>query len=166
MSGGFAVDAGWGNPATEAANQSWVWLHVPARSAIRVVILSESPCRYKGHWVDGHMRPCLPVDCGYCAVRLGFQIRYVFAVHDMTHRVSGLLELGAGAAEVIKESADDLGFLRGLVFELRKEGGRDRGKIIVKAHHAMIQTEGLPVPPDAALELRRMWSLPDAERVG
>lgn len=148
---------GWGNPTAERGEQSWAWLHVPARSALRVAILSRSPVRYRGHWVDGRMRPCGREGCLYCERRLGGQWRYAFAVLDLDAKCTGLLELGAATAEQIKSTADAGGFLRGLVFELRKEGGRDRGRIMAKSQNAIINIGELPDEPDPGEHLLRAW---------
>lgn len=149
---------GWGNPDRERGEQSFAWLHVPARGTLRVVMLSRAPVRYRGHWVDGRMRPCRGgSDCLYCERRMGGQVRYAFSVLDLDARACALIELGAAAAGEIKRAADEAGFLRGLAFQLRKDGGRERGRVLVTSQNAVVNIGELPDAPDPREHLMRSW---------
>ncbi len=154
---GTDVTEGWGDTTREAGEQSWAWIHVPARSSVEVIILSEAPVRYRGHWVDGRMRPCCGAACPYCERRMGGQVRYAFACYDLAARASALLEIGAGAAGVIREASEREGRLRGLAFRLRKQDGRDRGRIIIEPVAVAVRVADLPRGEDPSAHLLRGW---------
>lgn len=153
-----SIADGWGDPSREKTEHSGSWLHVPARGSLRVVVLSTAPCRYRGHWIAGRMRLCAGQYCVYCEQRRGAQWRYAFAVLDAATRTSGLLEVGAGAAEAIYEASQAEGRLRGLCLALRKEQGRDRGRVLVTAEPAMMAAELLPEGEDPRPHLERQWA--------
>ena len=153
------ISKGWGDPAAEAAEHSWSWLHVPARTVLHVTILSREPTRYYGHWVEGRCRPCRGASCPYEDQHRGGNWRHVFSVWDSETRTTALLELGASAAETIYNHAHANGRLRGLRFSLRKEGQKARGRLIVEAEAATMAAELLPEPEDPEAHIQRGWQI-------
>ena len=153
------ISKGWGDPAAEAREQSWSWLHVPARAVLHVTVLSKEPTKYFGHWVEGRLRPCRGLGCTFCAQHRGGNWRYVFSVWDSETRTTGLLELGAKAAEAIYEQSQAEGRLRGLRFSVRKEGQKARGRLIVEAEPAAMAAELLPEAEDPQAHIERAWSI-------
>ena len=157
MAVGDTISAGWGDPAKERDEHSGLWLHVPARGRLTVCVLSAQPVRFVGHWVAGHMRMCPGPGCIWHERRLGQQVRYGFSVLDTETRACGLLEVGASAAEVIYRTSNMEGRLRGLCFVLRKEGQRDRGRVLVTAIAPIVSLELLPPADDVAGHLERQY---------
>lgn len=79
---GTSLSYGWGDPEKEAESHEVNCVHVPARSPLAVVILSECPVRYFGHWAGRTMRLCPgPDTCPFCARGMGGQHRYAFSVY-------------------------------------------------------------------------------------
>ena len=152
------VSSGWGDPGEEKLHHSGTWLHVPARGRLRVVILSTEPYRYRGHWVGVRMVLCSGRYCAFCERHMGYQTRYAFSVLDAETRACGLLEVGAAAAEAIWRQCQAEGRLRGLVFVLRKEQGRERGTILVTPEASIMSAELLPAAEDVRPHLMRQWS--------
>jgi hypothetical protein len=178
VGGEGTVMRGWGDPAAERDEHSGAWLHVPARGKLTVVILSSQPVRYVGHWVGGRMRRCTGRLCVWHEKRIGQQVRYCFSVLDAETRAPGLLEVGAACAQTIWETSHREGRLRGLTFALRKEGQRDRGRILAVALAPMMALDLLPVAEEIEPHLARQYDgeayaaqgqvfgsqLPDGER--
>lgn len=151
------VSVGWGDPAREKDEHSGAWLHVPARSKLTVVVLSSAPVRYVGHWVGGRMVRCTGRMCIWHERRVGQQVRYCFSVLDAETRAPDLLEVGAAAAEVMWEVAKREGRLRGLCFGLRKEGGKERGRVLVTALAPLMAVELLPAEEEIGPHLDRQF---------
>jgi hypothetical protein len=131
---------------------------VPARTKLKVVVLSTQPVWYVGHWVGNRMQRHWDGACVWCEQRRGRKYRYCFSVLDADTRAPGLLELGAATAEVIMAAAEAAGRLRGLVFSLRKDGGKERGRVLVTLEGSFVAAELLPAEDDPLEHLDRQWS--------
>jgi hypothetical protein len=65
--------------------------------------------------------------------------------------------VGASAAEAMWQCAQREGRLRGLVFTLRKEGQKERGRILVTCEPSLMSTELLPAADDVEGHLARQF---------
>lgn len=86
--------------ALEAPEAGWVWLHVPRRDPVDVIVLGDI-CTWWAHFTrpNGGKRTvavrCVaggPEGCSWCAAEVGRKARYVFPVK--TGEVTRLVELG------------------------------------------------------------------------
>jgi len=166
MEGKGEVYQGWGDPGRERDEHSGSWLHVPARGKLTVVILSTSPVRYVGHWVGGGMRRCTGRNCVWHERRVGQQVRYCFSVLDADTRAVGLLEIGAAAAQTVWEASKREGRLRGLTFCFRKEGQKERGRILATLLAPIMSVELLPAEEEIGPHLDRQFDGERAEGSG
>ena len=131
---------------------------MPARSRLRLVILSTAAARYVGHWVDGRMRLCTGADCPHHLRNAGAQVRWAFSVLDVDTRARGFFEVGKDVKRVIMAAEAEEGRLRGLSFSFRKEGQTLRGRILVTREVPMVGLDLLPAGEDVAGALRRQWA--------
>lgn len=148
---------GFGN-VTEAAAGSQVWIHVPARGRLKIAVLSKRAFRYEGHWWSGSMHHCADERCDFCLRGIGRQVKFVLAVTDVDLGGSGLLELTPITAAVIAAQFKQGGFLRGLTFSLRHDGGKQNGKIVIEPTGAVLSLNSLPEPPDVEQAMRAQWA--------
>jgi len=154
---GGQVTQGWGDVDGEGESGGSAWLHVPARSRLRLVLLSVEAARYVGHWVEGRMRLCTGSDCPHHLRNAGTQARWAFSVLDVDTRARGFFEIGKDVARVIAAAQAEEGRLRGLTFSFRKEGQTLRGRILVTREAPMVGLDLLPDAEDVAGALRRQW---------
>jgi hypothetical protein len=130
---------------------------VPARSRLRLVILSVEAAVYIGHWVEGRMRLCTGSECPHHLRNAGTQMRWCFSVLDVDTRARGFFEVGRDVARVLEAASAEEGRLRGLTFSFRKEGQTLRGRILVTREAPMVGLDLLPAEEDVAGALRRQW---------
>ena len=157
MSGSEGTFRGWGDPASAKEEKSGSWIHVPARGGVKLIVLSSEPVGYRGHWIRGAMHRCPGRMCALCDQHRGSQVRYCFSVYEVGSGTTGLLEVGASAAEAMWQCAQREGRLRGLVFTLRKEGQKERGRILVTCEPSLMSTELLPAADDVEGHLARQF---------
>jgi len=152
------LTTGWGDPEREKGEHGCGWLHVPPRKHLTVAVLSTAPCRYRGHWIDGGMRPCTGDQCVYCDRRMGGQWRYAFHVQDTEGGGCGFFEVGAATAEVIWRIASAQGELRGLCFRFEHEGGREKGRVTATQVVSSVPDGMLAEEQDPGPHIRRGWT--------
>jgi hypothetical protein len=142
-------NAGWSD---------WHWFKVRGGRLLRLVVLSEKPVHYKGHFVKGRMQPCFGADCQLCAEGVGFQLRYVFAVVDISERRTGLIELSRSVALQIRDWEPRNEGLRGMELVLTKESFAKQSRMVVDYGTGceVPWWRGLDVP-DVAAALRSTW---------
>lgn len=153
----LGLKEGVGDLVQETIEGPGVWLHVPARGSMRVALLRDRPMSYHAHWAGGRMQVCWgSSDCTLCKMGIGSKKRYVYTVLDTTQGIAGLLEVAPSTCLMIDRDCCDKGFARGLVFELRKEGGVANGRIVAKCFHTILKDFELPEGPDVVAVFRKM----------
>lgn len=106
---------GWELPGETKAWSDWTWFHIKPGKARIVVVLSEKPLWYQGHFVHGRMAPCVGSECIECARGTGAQIRWVFACAEVETRRQGLMEVGQATQLELRQYVTRAGRFRGLV---------------------------------------------------
>ena len=155
----FKTETGWGDTVTDRQSNGIGFAHVPARGQLEVLMLSEDPVSYVGHYHDGRMRPCTHSGCQYCAKQLGSQRRWVFAVYDCSKNCTRLLELGAAPAGQLHQHAVDYQGLLGLRFRFTKSGGTLRSSISIELTGlSRVPVADLPEQIDVGNVLRKIWT--------
>jgi len=149
------LDEGWGDTSA-APSSSYCWFHIPAVGALDVVILSEVPTRYTGHFVGRTMRPCQNRGCHWCEVGLGKQLRWVLSVVDMVSGVRGCIEVGAAAAEAIRATTAELGELRGCRVRLSRATTAKNSEVLVGSK-GREPASAVPEAVDVFRLLSDMW---------
>lgn len=156
---------GYGDVDQECQSGEGIWLQVPSRGGLTVVLQTELPFRYVGHWMRGKYEPCSGANnCDWCTVGIGKKPRYVYAMFNRDRRRSMLFETGPETAGQIREAVVKYGFTTGLTMKLSKAGGRDNGAIIVEPMHGLTRLQDLPQAQDAERTLTKQWSKPTEER--
>lgn len=151
---------GFGDVEAEASQSSGVWIHVPRQGHVDLCILSVAPMRYRSHWVRGKMHPCsLPERCRWHDLGMGSQVRYALSVLLIEGRVPVLWEIGPMPASILARAVSQTGALRGQCWRVRKEGGKQRGKLLLEWLNAMLNPKELPAAVDPAVHLMRQWGL-------
>lgn len=110
----------------------WTWFKVRGNKLLRVIVLSETPVHYRGHYHKGRMNPCLSEDCKLCEEHVGEQMRYVFGVVEVTDRRIGLLEVGRSVALLIRDWEGRNDGLRGMELHLSKESYAKNSRMVVE----------------------------------
>lgn len=116
----MSVGEGWDLPAEEEPSSDFHWFKVSPKGSLVLVVLSERPLWYTGHFVDGRMWPCQGSGCEMCEHGVGSQVRYVLAVAEVSSHRVGLIEMGRGIGLQIREWMDRRSELRGMVLEWSK----------------------------------------------
>ena len=155
MAEGLVDGLGFGDLDSEAEEGSSRWIHVPAKSRLKVVVLSDRAYRYEGHWVGNRMMVCPGAGCEWHARRMGVQVRYCLSVLDVDTRARCFLEIGAQTAKQIAAAASEAGRLRGLIFELRHEADRKNGRLLASGQDAWSALALLPEAEDPAPQIKR-----------
>lgn len=152
------MGCGWEPEGESVASSDFRWYKVRPNKGLDVVILSESPLHYNGHFHQGRMHLCVGEDCRYCADNLGAQVRYCFAVAETSTRRVGLLELGRSVALEIRDLADIRGSLRGLRVFICKHSNSRHSRMEVEAVRDTEESwwRFLPVP-DVVRALQLTW---------
>lgn len=106
---------GWDLPPDTASWSDWTWFHIKPGRARRLVILSEQPLWYQGHFVSKRMAPCIGHECVECMRGTGQQVRWVFAAAEIESRRQGLVEVGNATALELKQFTARVGTFRGMM---------------------------------------------------
>lgn len=158
---------GWGDEPGQYGAAPFNWLHVPHVRPLPVVILSDVPVKYRGHWFQSAMQACTgDGHCPLCERGIGGQIRVILAVYDLRLRALGLIELSAATAAEIRSISEAHGHLRGLVVELSKEAGRPRGRVLVGEPDRTVPPSPDPLPPvpDIRAALKATWARAESRK--
>lgn len=162
------IEEGYDGILEEAASGPGVWLHVPARGRLSVVLLRDRPVKYLGHFSPG--RGAIPCknprgdpqgSCPECERGRAAKRRYVYSVLDVSGGRPGLVEVAPETAIQIMKDCADHGFSKGLAFDLFKLEGKVNGRIMAKCRHTILSGTDLPDGPDPAYVLRKQWYLPE-----
>jgi hypothetical protein len=134
------------------------WFQASPRGELVLVVLSERPIFYTGHYVGGRMAPCAGSGCEYCATGIGAQVRYCVAVADTTTRRTGLIEFGRQNGLLLRDWSNRSGTLRGLVIEVNKHTKNVQSRTVLRYVDIPCQPWYLGCPvPDVALALFLTW---------
>lgn len=107
----------------------YTWYHVPAGGSLYVVVLSDRPTWYVGHYVGGRMLRCVGANCAWCDRGVGRQIRCVLCVAESsTHRV-GVIELSQSVGLLVRDWGYARGTMRGLQVEFSRVGRSKHSRI-------------------------------------
>lgn len=156
---------GYGDVDRESMDGPGVWLRVPHRGALKLVLMKPMPFRYLAHWVRRGYTPCPGRDqCNWCALAVGTKPRYVYSVWDLDRKRSGLIEVAPETAAQIRDITTRGGDLPGTAIRMTKRGGVVNGAIAVDAIHELYRLADLPAGPEPELILRRQWSAPPEDR--
>lgn len=117
---GESYGSGWDVDNEVVGSSDFRWYKVRPGKGIDLIILSEAPIWYVGHFVGGRMHRCDGENCRYCADQVGSQLRYCVAVAEVTTERPGLLEMGRTVALEVRDLADKAGSMRGLRLFFRK----------------------------------------------
>jgi hypothetical protein len=71
----------------------------------------------------------------------------------------GAVDLPVGAERTVAEVRLERGFVKGMVFALKKEGGVENGRIVVEPLHQILDLSALPEPMDVQDLLCRQYGL-------
>lgn len=123
---------GWDVQDEAVGSTDFRWYKVRPGRPLHVVILSDSPSSYVGHFDKGRMHVCIGDDCRWCADQVGAQLRYCVAVAEVLTRRPGLLEVGRSVALEIRDAADRGGGLRGLSVVISKHSSSRHSRMEVE----------------------------------
>lgn len=115
-----SVGDGWEVDEDVRDWSDWTWFKVRAGQVVRLVLLSEAPLWYAGHFSKGRMVPCEGAGCKLCAAQIGRQVRYVFGAAAAETGRTGLIEVGKATALQIRDWIPRRGGLRGMVVAFAK----------------------------------------------
>jgi hypothetical protein len=155
----MSVGSGWDIPDGLKPWQNFHWFQPSPRSTIRLVILSEQPIWYAGHFVNNRMAPCCGQECDLCAAGTGVQIRYCFAVVEPLTRRVGLIEFGESNGRMIRDWGNRNGGIRGVQIEVFKhsKSAQSRTQINYIDEIPPLWIASCDIP-DPALALYLTWS--------
>jgi len=152
------VGNGWDLPPGSEPWTNFHWFQPSVSGVLVLVVLSERPTWYTGHYYERRMCPCLGVGCRLCASGIGAQVRYCFAVAERSTRRVGLIELGRGNGLLVRDWAYSRGEMRGLMIEVSKHSRSPQSRTEVQRVHedAPLWSVGI-LEPDPSLALYLTW---------
>jgi hypothetical protein len=126
------VGEGWDVPADVKDRVQFHWFHVSPGGALLLVVLSNAPVWYIGHFRQGRMQPCDRNGCESCAAGIGRQVRYVMCAVEVTTHQVGVLEISESVANLVREWSVPHNGSRGLMVELRKATKAKNSRMVVE----------------------------------
>lgn len=160
---------GWDLPQGVKAWSNFHWFKVSPRKPLDVVVLSERPTWYVGHFVDGRMMPCQAPRCAMCEDGVGQQVRYVLGVVEVDTRRTGLLEVSESLGLLIRDWVPRSEGLRGmhLVFTKHSPSVKSRSEVELRDTYEQAWHRSLECPdPEVALELTwKKMKIPAPEKM-
>lgn len=150
------ITEGFGLPDGMGREDQWTWFHCSPGEKLGLLILSEKPYGYAGHYVRGRMRNCAGEGCKTCERGIGKQARYVMSACRIRDGKIGILEVGRPAALMIRELAQGRGRLRGLAIQLEREGVSKHSRIEVAVFEGIVPK---PFESFPALDVPRVLEL-------
>ncbi len=152
------VGDGWELPPGAEPWTDFHWFSCSARCDLHLVVLSEVPVWYTGHFLGGRMVPCVGSECDACAAAIGAQVRYCFAVAEMSSHRVGLIEMGRANGLQIEDWTHRNGGLRGMQLELFKHSKHPQSRTEIRYVESMMPAwaERLRAA-DPALALYLTW---------
>lgn len=114
------VGEGWEVPLEVKERVQFHWFHVSPGTELLLVVLSNVPLWYVGHFRGGRMEVCAREKCQSCAAGIGRQVRYVVCCVEMLTQRIGVLEVSESVANLVKQWSVPNNGSRGLILGLRK----------------------------------------------
>lgn len=134
------------------------WFQASTKGILVLVILSDQPVWYTGHYVGGRMAPCSGSGCDYCATGIGAQVRYCISVAETSARRVGLIEFGRQNGLLLRDWMNRQGCLRGMVIEVSKHSRNVQSRTEIRYIDMPCEPWYLGVEvPDAATALFLTW---------
>lgn len=156
---------GYGDVDEESMEDGELWMRVPHRGALKLVLLRTLPFRYIAHWFRTGYKPCPGrATCTFCTLGIGAKARYAYSVWDIDRKRPGCIEFGSSTAGQIRDLMQRNGELPGMAIKLTKRGGVVNGSIAVDPIHDLYRLSDLPPGPDPEIILRKQWSAPTEDR--
>ena len=106
--------SGYDPPEGVSGWSDWHWWKVPGGRILQLIILSDGPLGYSGHYCHDRMEPCYGKECAECQKGTGAQLRYMFGAVEPTGRRVGIWDVSRSIALQIRDLGDQRGKLRGL----------------------------------------------------
>lgn len=152
------VGDGWDLPPGAEPWSDFHWFSCGPRNDLEIIILSERPVWYTGHYYGGRMAPCSGPGCDACAAAVGAQVRYCFAVAESVSRRAGLMEMGRSNGLQIQDWMHRNGGLRGMRLMVRKHSRspQSRTDLTFIEEPCPLWAAQL-IPPDPSLALYLTW---------
>jgi len=161
--------SGWELPEGVDPWSSFHWFKVGARTGLDLVMLSSEPAWYVGHYYQSRMWPCSGSSCGLCEDGVGRQVRFVFAVVEVSSRRVGLLEVSESVGRLIRDWIPRHQGLRGmhLYFGRHSSSVKSRMEVEYADEFDVAWWADLEVP-DIKVALELTWTkmkakLPDSK---
>jgi hypothetical protein len=152
------VGKGFDLPEEVRDKTDFHWMHVPVGGSLNLCLLPADPVWYVAHWLSGRMLPCEGQECKLCAKSLGTQIRYVFAVVEISTRRSGLIELGKTNGLQIRDWGGRDGYPTFATFEVYRPGRNKNSRLDVRRIEENVWPWCTLVPvPDHYRALQATW---------
>lgn len=152
------VGVGWDVPDQVRDAIEFHWFHVGVGESLELVLLGREPGWYVGHYDRGRMRQCVREGCRLCAAGVGAQLRYVLPCASMASRRVGLMEVGRGVGEEIRDWARSRGGMRGMVVVFERAGRSKHARLDCRPVSGPIPPWTLSLePPDVTWALRQTW---------
>jgi hypothetical protein len=127
----MAVGSGWDVPAEQVPWTEFSWFKVKGSRSLVLVVLSDMPVWYTGHYWKGRMTPCLGADCEACSNQIGAQLRYVIGAVEYSTKRVGLLEISRSIAQELKEMMGRDESMKGMAIEFTKYSNAKNSRMIV-----------------------------------
>jgi hypothetical protein len=147
---------GWELPDGVQPWSTFHWFKVGAKRPLELVILSDVPHWYIGHFYEKRMWPCSAPGCPTCEDGIGKQIRFCFAMVDVETRRVGLIEVSDSIGQLIRAWVPRNEGLRGmhLLFSRHSLSIKSRMEVEFLEQEVVGWWRDLEVPdPKIALEL-------------
>lgn len=180
----MSIGKGWEVPPGLKPWQNFHWFQPSTRTTLVLIILSEEPIWYSGHFVNGRMAPCCGAECDLCAAGTGVQIRYCFAVVEPLTKRVGLIEFGEGNGLMIRDWGNRNSGVRGIKIEVFKQSKSNQSRTQIKyadeippiwiadleipdpalALYLTWHKAGMPMPSEFALRMSAVLERSEAER--
>lgn len=109
---------GWDPPEGTQGWSDWHWWRVPVGKVLELIILSEKPLGYSGHFTKGRMGPCYGEGCKLCREGIGAQLRYIVGAVEVGTRRVGMWDMGRSVAMEVRDLAAGRGAVRGLCLDV------------------------------------------------
>lgn len=158
--GSISFDFGEAGLAEDLAQRTKTFVHFPAKSVGRVVLLAELAFPYRIHRWSGKWVFCRGRDaCLHCKDRVGWKGKRCVPVFDQARRVHGAFDFTPECWQVIEEQCMYEGSKLGRVVAIRKENQVVNGKFLVELMHQVPNPEQLGTPCDVPALICKTYGL-------
>lgn len=146
-------------PAAQAGLPNYRIARVPARSRLRLILLSSAHEGVNLHFWKGRSVPCTGANCEACINGLKPRWKgYVLAQDAGSKRVA-ILEFTERAYQAVAEATKKFGSLRGTVLDAYRINNKPNGPMTLEFHDERKDQLTLPDETDLRGMLTRMWEV-------